>query len=102
MNALLANGYIKLMNAGNTAIMGDAKDIGDKVGNKFYDVIDQIKAFATPAAICALSICAIYLLFGSDPSWIKKAKSWAISIFIGLLILYLAPDIITAITEIAQ
>lgn len=97
MNALTAVAYTKM-----ATVLPEATAIGTEVGNKFDELYGQVKAFATPAATFAIAVCAVYLVFGSDPSWIKKAKSWGIAIFFGLLILYLAPTIVSWVTEIAQ
>lgn len=101
MSALTAMAYTKIASLAPVLAENTSTDIGTNVGSKFTELYNQIKNFATPAATFAIAVCAIYLVFGSDPSWIKKAKSWGIAIFFGLVILYLAPAIVGWVTGIA-
>ncbi len=68
--------------------------IGDDVAAGITEVISQIRTIVNPIATVAIIGCGLYLLLGSDPAYIKKAKGWAMSILIGLIIINLAGKIV--------
>lgn len=72
-----------------------AADVGDQVEAGIKTAILMIRKIVSPIAIVSVMGCGIYCIFGSDPANIKKAKSWGIAIFIGLLIINLAEPIVT-------
>ncbi len=68
--------------------------IGDDVAAGITEVISQICTIVNPIATVAIIGCGLYLLLGSDPAYIKKAKGWAMSILIGLIVINLASRIV--------
>ena len=69
-------------------------DIGDDVAGGIDTALVTIKKIINPVATVAVMGCAIYLVLGSDPSNMKKAKSWGLSILVGLVLVNLAPKIV--------
>ncbi len=67
--------------------------IGDEAARGINEVIAQIRSIVNPIATVAIIGCGLYLLLGSDPVNIKRAKSWGLSILVGLIVINLA-DII--------
>ena len=75
---------------------GDAAEgIAAGIETGFDTIYSQIKAVANPIGVAAVAVCGLYLIFGSDPSYIKKAKSWGISIFFGILVINFADKLVT-------
>lgn len=68
--------------------------IGDEIKNGINEVIAQIRTIVNPIATVAIIGCGMYLLLGSDPVNIKRAKSWGLSILVGLIIINLASQIV--------
>ena len=68
--------------------------IGDGVARGINEVIAQIRSIVNPIATVAIIGCGLYLLLGSDPVNIKRAKSWGLSILVGLIIINLASQIV--------
>ncbi len=68
--------------------------IGDEIKNGINEVIAQIRTIVNPIATVAIIGCGLYLLLGSDPVNIKRAKSWGLSILVGLIIIILASQIV--------
>ena len=68
--------------------------IGDEVARGINEVIAQIRSIVNPIATVAIIGCGLYLLLGSDPVNIKRAKSWGLSILVGLFIINLAGQIV--------
>ena len=68
--------------------------IGDEVARGINEVIAQIRSIVNPIATVAIIGCGLYLLLGSDPVNIKRAKSWGLSILVGLIIINLASQIV--------
>ena len=71
-----------------------AEGIGEQIGGGISKIGSEIMAVINPVAIVAVICCGFYLVLGSDPQYIKKAKSWGISILIGLIIANLADKIV--------
>jgi len=69
-------------------------DVGDDVSEGIKSALTTIKKVVNPIATIAVIGCGIYCIMGSDPQNIKKAKTWAISIFVGLLVINLADKIV--------
>ena len=61
-------------------------NIGTKVGKSIEDITETIKDIVNPIATVAVVCCAIFLLVGSDPTSLRRVKTWMISI-IGVLLL---------------
>lgn len=72
-----------------------AVDIAGTIKTGFDTVYEQIQNIANPIATFAVAVCGVYLIFGSDPSYIKKAKSWGIAIFFGILVINFAPSLVS-------
>ena len=70
-----------------------AGDIGGQITAAFKDVYNIVKSIANPIAVVAIAVMGIYLLIGSDPQTIKKVKTWAISIIIGMILVNAAQTI---------
>lgn len=62
-------------------------DIASQVTDALKNLQSQLVTIANPVASIAIVICGLYLLFGSDPSTIKKVKSWALAIFFGMVLI---------------
>lgn len=75
-------------------IFAASVDVAGTVTKGFDEIYNQIKQVANPIGTVAVAICGLYLLFGSDPGYIKKAKSWGISIFFGILVINFAKPLI--------
>lgn len=72
-----------------------AVDVAGTIKTGFDTVYNQIQSIANPVATFAVAVCGVYLLLGSDPGYIKKAKSWGIAIFFGILVINFAPKLVT-------
>ncbi len=68
--------------------------IGDEAARGINEVIAQIRSIVNPIATVAIIGCGLYLLLGSDPVNIKRAKSWGLSILVGLIVINLAGKIV--------
>ena len=68
--------------------------IGDEIKNGINEVIAQIRTIVNPIATVAIIGCGLYLLLGSDPAYIKRAKGWGLSILVGLIVINLAGKIV--------
>ena len=66
------------------------------------ELYQAITSIALPIGVVIIAICGLYLLFGSNPKYIEKAKSWALAIFIGLLVVFGAPKIVSWLSEIVS
>ena len=80
------------MNMLNTTVINP--DIITSITSQLSLLIDSVRGFANTAAIIALIGCGLYLIFGSNPRYIEKAKSWGIAIIIGLIIINGADPIV--------
>ena len=69
-------------------------DVGDDIATGIKNALGTVKKIVNPVATIAVIGCGLYLIMGSDPQNLKKAKTWGISIFAGLLIINLADQII--------
>lgn len=69
--------------------------VGDKISGGVDKIIRELMKIVNPIATVAIVGCGLYLLLGSDPMYIKKAKSWGLSILVGLIIINLAETIVT-------
>ena len=69
-------------------------DVGDDVSAGILSALTTLRKIVNPIATIAVIGCGIYCIMGSDPQNIKKAKTWAISIFVGLLVINLADKIV--------
>lgn len=77
-------------------------DVGDEVAEGLYTAIATIRKIINPIAIIAVIGCGVYCIAGGDPTYLKKAKTWAISIFIGLVVINLAPSIVEWASSIGK
>ena len=68
-------------------------NLGSEITSAFTQVYNLFKSVANPIAVVAIAIMGIYLLIGSDPQTIKKVKTWAISIIIGMILINAAQPI---------
>ncbi len=68
--------------------------IGDEVARGINEIIAQIRSIVNPIATVAIIGCGLYLLLGSDPAYIKRAKGWGLSILVGLIVINLAGQIV--------
>ena len=69
-------------------------DVGDDIAGGILSAIVTLRKVVNPIAIIAVIGCGIYCIMGSDPTNIKKAKTWGISIFVGLVVINLADKIV--------
>ena len=69
-------------------------DVGDKVARGIGSVTETIKKIVNPLAITAAVICGIFLIVGSDPTSLRRVKSWLIAIIGGLLLVNLADPLV--------
>lgn len=79
-----------------------ADDIGDEVANGLNTAITTLKKIINPIAVIAVIGCGIYCIAGGDPTYLKRAKTWGISIFVGLIIINLAPSIVAWASSIGK
>ena len=68
--------------------------VGDQIAGGIKSIQTELLKIVNPIAIIAVIGCGLYLLLGSDPQYIKKAKSWGIAILVGLVIINVADDIV--------
>lgn len=76
--------------------------IGSQITKAFKDVYDIFKSIANPIAVVAIAVMGIYLLIGSDPQTIKKVKTWAISIIVGMILVNAAQTIADWASKLGQ
>lgn len=70
-------------------------DIGQEISTGINSALSTIRAIVNPIATVAVVACGIYLVSGQgDPQSVKKAKTWGITIFVGILIINLADKIV--------
>lgn len=79
-----------------------ATDVGDEVAEGLNSAITTIRKIINPIAVIAVIGCGVYCIAGSDPTYLKRAKTWAISIFIGLVVINLAPSIVEWASSIGK
>lgn len=77
-------------------------DVVTKTTNVINSIIEKVKAIATPVAVLAAIFCGIKLLIASDPGSVKSAKTWLLTIVIGLLVIYLASPLVNTVITILQ
>ena len=77
-------------------------DVGETIAGGIETAIGTIKTIINPVAVVAVIGCGLYCILGSDPMNIKKAKSWGLGIFCGLLLINLAQPIVNWAQSIAQ
>lgn len=75
-------------------------DIVSSVNSVLNDIMTKTKSIATPVAVICGVFCGIKLLIASDPQSVKSAKSWLITIVIGLLVIYLAGPLVNTVVNI--
>lgn len=73
---------------------GTAADISSKITAGITSFTAELKKIVNPIGVVSVVICGIYMLTGSDPQTLKKVKSWAFSILIGLVIVNLAEPLV--------
>jgi type IV secretory pathway VirB2 component (pilin) len=76
--------------------------IGSQISKAFKDVYSIFQSIANPIAVVAIAVMGIYLLIGSDPQTIKKVKTWAISIIVGMILVNAAPTIADWASKLGQ
>lgn len=69
-------------------------DVVSQVKGSFTDLASAVKSIANPIAIVAVIVCGIYMLAGSDPTTLRKVKSWLLAIVIGLVMINLAGPLV--------
>lgn len=67
----------------------------------FNNIVTVLQTWIGPLAIIALTVCGLSSVFATDPQSKQKFKSWFFSILIGLLLIYLAPEIVRIAKVIA-
>ena len=72
------------------------------VGGKLGDLYSSILQIVTPIAVLAILFCGIRLLMASDPQSTKQAKSWLITILVGMFIAYGARAIADYMKSLAE
>ena len=77
-------------------------NIGTKVGKSIEDITETIKDIVNPIATIAVVCCAIFLLVGSDPTSLRRVKTWMISIIGGLLLVNLSKPLVEWASNIVK
>ena len=77
-------------------------DVGDDIATGITTAITTVRKIINPIATIAVIGCGIYCIMGSDPTNIKKAKSWAIAIFVGLILINVAGPIVDWASSIGK
>lgn len=77
-------------------------NIGTKVGKSIEDITETIKDIVNPIATVAVVCCAIFLLVGSDPTSLRRVKTWMISIIGGLLLVNLSKPLVEWASNIVK
>lgn len=77
-------------------------DIGTKVGESINGITETIKDIVNPIATVAVVCCAIFLLVGSDPTSLRRVKTWMISIIGGLLLVNLSKPLVEWASNIVK
>lgn len=75
-------------------------DVVDKTRTVLENIMTKVKGIATPVAVLAAIFCGVKLLVASDPQSVKSAKSWLLTIVIGLLVIYLADPLVTTVVTL--
>lgn len=75
-------------------------DIGDNVSSALTQATNTIIKVVNPIAIFCVIGCGLYCIMGSDPGNIRKAKSWGIAIFVGLILVNAAGPIVDWVQSI--
>lgn len=80
------------------------ENIGQKVTNLLgtNGILGQVRTIVTPIAVLCVVFCGIKMLIASDPQSVKQAKSWLITIAIGLAVIWLAEPLVNTISSIAN
>jgi len=77
-------------------------DVGDQIAGGINDAIKTVRKIINPIATIAVIGCGIYCIMGSDPQNIKKAKTWGIAIFVGLILINIAGPIVDWASSIGK
>jgi len=77
-------------------------DVGDDIASGITSAITTLKKIINPVATIAVIGCGIYCIMGSDPTNIKKAKTWGIAIFVGLILVNVAAPIVEWASSIGR
>ena len=77
-------------------------DVGDDIATGINTAISTVKKIINPIATIAVIGCGVYCIMGSDPTNIKKAKSWGIAIFVGLVLINVAGPIVEWASSIGK
>ena len=72
------------------------------VGSKLLELYQSILGIVTPIAVLAIVFCGIRLVMASDPQSTKQAKSWLITILVGMFIAYGANAIANYMKSLAE
>ena len=98
MKAILTKLYLFI--ASLPAHAATDSDIVGNVTSVLNSIMDKTKAIATPVGIICGIFCGIKLLLASDPQSVKSAKSWLITIVVGLMVIYLAGPLVNTVVNI--
>lgn len=86
----------------STVVAFAAGDVGDQIASGINDAIKTVRKIINPIATIAVIGCGIYCIMGSDPQNIKKAKTWGIAIFVGLILINIAGPIVDWASSIGK
>lgn len=86
----------------STVVAFAAGDVGDQIAGGINDAIKTVRKIINPIATIAVIGCGIYCIMGSDPQNIKKAKTWGIAIFVGLILINIAGPIVDWASSIGK
>lgn len=69
--------------------------MSEQINSALWEIIDLIKSIVNPIGILALVIVGIYCIMNHDSNTISKVKGWLLYIILGMLLINLAPQIIS-------
>lgn len=98
MTAFLTKLYCML--SAHIMIHAADQDIVQNVTTVLNNIMNKAKSIATPIAIICGIFCGVKLLLASDPQSVRSAKTWLITIVIGLMVIYLAGPLVNTVVNI--
>ena len=74
--------------------------MSEQINSALWEIIDLIKSVVNPIGVHAIIIVGVYCIMNHDSNSIRQVKGWLLCIVLGMLLINLAPQIVTWLQSI--